>query len=57
MACATGVPPNYLFIRGQQTKFASMLHRKAKNNGLLAPEERSGKTYSKFEREFFPDPV
>lgn len=40
MARVTGVPINYLFMRGQQIKVASMLYRKAKVHGFIIPTEK-----------------
>lgn len=39
MARVTGVPINYLFMRGQQIKVASQILRKAKHFDYIIPTE------------------
>jgi DNA polymerase delta subunit 1 len=56
MARVTGVPLNYLFIRGQQIKVASQLYRKAKLINMLIPCERSSVQGDKYDGAFVLDP-
>ncbi|EGR29193.1 hypothetical protein IMG5_161090 [Ichthyophthirius multifiliis] len=56
MARVTGVPINYLFVRGQQIKVASQLYRKAKLCKMFIPTERSKGQGDKFEGAFVLEP-
>ena len=56
MARVTGVPVNYLFMRGQQIKVASQLYRKAAEVDLLIPTERVKATEDKYEGAFVLPP-
>lgn len=56
MARVTGVPINYLFVRGQQIKVASQLYRKAAEVDMLIPTERTKALEDKFEGAFVLDP-
>jgi len=56
MARVTGVPINFLFIRGQQIKVASQLYRKAAEVDLLIPTERAKAPEDKYEGAFVLPP-
>lgn len=57
MARVTGVPINYLFMRGQQIKVASQLMRKSKEFDYIMPTEsfKGGETMQ-YEGAFVIDP-
>ena len=56
MARVTGVPVNFLFVRGQQIKVASQLYRKAAEVDMLIPTERVKSTEDKYEGAFVLPP-
>lgn len=56
MARVTGVPINFLFVRGQQIKVASQLYRKAAEVDMLIPTERVKSTEDKYEGAFVLEP-
>ncbi|CAD8059734.1 unnamed protein product [Paramecium primaurelia] len=57
MARVTGVPINYLFMRGQQIKVASQLLRKAKHYDFIIPTEHFKSTDQEYQGAFVLDPV
>lgn len=46
MARVTGVPFNYILVRGQQIKVISQLFRRAQEEDLVIPVVKSEGTYS-----------
>ncbi|KAL2438355.1 DNA polymerase delta catalytic subunit [Exophiala dermatitidis] len=57
MARVTGVPFNYLLSRGQQVKFISQLFRKALEQQLVIPNERSEKSDEQYEGATVIEPI
>ncbi|KAI7870138.1 DNA polymerase family B-domain-containing protein [Spinellus fusiger] len=65
MARVTGVPFNYIILRGQQIKVISQLYRRALEKGFLIPviktevteEQYEGATVIEPERGFYKDPI
>lgn len=57
MARVTGVPINFLFMRGQQIKVASQMYRKAADVDMLIPTERSNKSEGKYEGAYVLEPI
>jgi len=65
MARVTGVPFNYLLVRGQQIKVISQLYRKARTEGYLIPnlksegsdEQYEGATVIEPKKGYYSEPV